>query len=316
MSSRAKTIIAGVFFSLVVLVGAAVAVLTAFKQNTTAPVAPTVPQVTPHAEGTTTTPACTLTFTVAAPRNVICDSLTASVTSGTAPLAVTFTLAGHVTPTGSIVNYKFDFGDGTTPVAQTASSISHTFTNSGTFTVSGTVADDAGNVSPAVSACSIRISTTGVVYKFNKCETGTNNAKVCKQEDCVPNNTPCDGLSTCKTDSDCQPKFQHKVCLGNACSVVDCSPPTTQCADSCTSNANCQPSSPPPPATPSATHRICQNQACVVVAGVGNDTCTSDVSCRPAAVPPPIPRSGNAAVTIGIIGLGLGALTIGLLLLL
>ncbi|MBI4099569.1 PKD domain-containing protein [Candidatus Microgenomates bacterium] len=316
MSTRTKTIIAGVFFSLVVVVGAAVAVLTAFKQNTTAPVAPTVPQITPLATGATTTPACTLSFTVAPPRNIICDGLTASPDSGTAPLTVSFTLAGHATPSGSIVSYKFDFGDGTAPIAQANSSISHTFTAKGSFTVKGTVADELANVSPDTTACQKTINTSGVVYKYNKCETGVNNAKVCKQEDCVPNNTPCDGLSTCKTDTDCQPKYQHKVCLGNACSVVDCSPPTVQCSDSCTSDTNCQPVTPTPPATPSATHRTCQNQACVVVAGSGASTCTSDISCRPAAAPPPIPKSGNAILTIGIIGLGVGALTIGFLLLL
>lgn len=317
MSGRSKTIIAGVFLSILVIAGAVVAILIAFKQTAEKPAAPTVPQVTPHAAAPGT-PACTLTFTVAAAQSAICDSLTANPDSGTAPLSVSFTLSGHASPTGSIINYKFDFGDGSTPVGQTGSTISHTFSSEGTFTVSGTVVDNLGNVSPGTAACQKTINTSRVVYKFKKCETGVNNAQVCKEEDCVPNTTPCSGLSTCKVDADCQPKFQHKVCLGSACSVVDCSPPTVACADSCTSDASCVSVPPPPPATPTATatHRECRNRACIVVVGAGTDTCNSDVSCQPKAVPPPIPKSGNTAVTVGAIVLGVGAVVAGLLLLL
>ncbi|MBI4099866.1 PKD domain-containing protein [Candidatus Microgenomates bacterium] len=310
MSGRSKTIIAGVFFSLIVLVGAVVAVLTAFKQNTTAPVAPTVPQVTPHAQEPATTAACKLGFTVATPSSAICDSLTANPTSGTAPITVNFTLSGHATPTGTIVNYKFDFGDGTAPVGQAGNTISHTYVTDGTFTAKGTVTDSAGNVSPDIAACQKTITPGSVTYKFKKCE---NNA--CTSEDCVPKTTPCSGLSTCTSDSDCQPKFKHNVCLGETCTSVDCSPPTVQCGSTCTSDANCIPRTPPPVATPSATHRECQNQACVLVAGTGTSTCTSDVSCRPAAVAPPIPRSGNTLLTIAGVVLGVGAVMVGLLLL-
>lgn len=317
MSARVKTIIAGAFFSILVIVGAVVAVLVALKQNTTQPVAPTVPQIKPRAAEQTTTPACTLQFTVAGAQTVVCDSLTADVTSGKAPFTVNFTLKGHTAGGGSIVNYKFDFGDGATPVGQTSNTISHQYTSSGTFTAKGTVADNLGNTDGGSGSCQITINSSQITYKFNKCETGVNNSKVCKQEDCVPSNTPCSGLSNCQTDADCQPKFQHKVCLGNSCSSVDCSPPTTQCADSCSTDANCVTTF-VPPATPSPTptHRECRNRACVVVTGAGTDTCSSDVSCQPVAVAPPIPRSGNTAATVGAIVLGIGALAVGLLILL
>ncbi len=315
MSGRSKTIIAGVFFSIVLMVGAMVAILVAYRQNTTAPVAPTVPQVTPRAAEPATTPDCKVTFTVASPSAAVCDNLTANPTSGTAPLTVSFTLTGHATPAGSIVSYKFDFGDGTAPRGQSSNTISYTYTKDGTFTAKGTVTDASSNVSPDVTSCQVTITPGRVVYKYKKCETGVGGAPACKEEDCVPSNTPCSGLSTCSSDTDCQPKYKHKVCLNQTCSVVDCSPPTVQCADSCTSDTSCLPVTPLPAATPSATHRECRNQACVLVAGAGTSTCTSDVSCRPIATPPPIPRSGNVLLTIGGVILGLGAVVVGLLLL-
>lgn len=243
MSGRNKAIIAGVFFSLLILVGAGVAVLIALRQTPEKPVAPTVPQITPHAEAPTTTAACKLTFTVAAETHKECA-------------------------------------------------------NNACVSVPGAGADNCPN-------------NCAQTYKFKKCE---NNA--CKEQNCVPNTTPCSGLSTCQSDSNCQSKFQHKVCLGQSCSVVDCSPPTVQCGDSCTSDVNCAPVVPPPPSTPSATHRVCQNRACVLVAGAGTDTCISDVACQPVAKAPPIPKSGNTALTIGGIVLGVGALVVGLLILL
>src|SRR5574340_78714 len=159
MTTRNKTIITGVLFSVLILVGVAVAVLISFRQTAEKPVAPTVPQVTPQAaervERTEEPPrgveqvtvsACSLTFTVKTIPEVvqtaICDSLTADKDSGTAPITVSFTLTGHSTPSGSIVNYKFDFGDGTTPVGQASGTISHTFTSDGTFVVKGTVVDN------------------------------------------------------------------------------------------------------------------------------------------------------------------------------
>lgn len=115
--------------------------------------------------------------------------------------------------------------------------------------------------------------------------------------------------------------FRHKVCLGSACSAVDCSPPSVPCANSCSANSDCSSSaslsSGSGPATPTATlkfHQECRNNTCVKVSGPGQNTCTSDVSCQPAAVLPPVPESGNPALTIAGLVLGVGALVLGLLL--
>ncbi|MBI3559416.1 hypothetical protein HY085_03390 [Candidatus Gottesmanbacteria bacterium] len=99
--------------------------------------------------------------------------------------------------------------------------------------------------------------------------------------------------------------YFHKVCLGSACKVVDCAPPTVPCTDSCATDAACG-------ATVS-THKECRNRACVIVNGAGKDTCTSDVSCQPKAVAPPIPQAGNVLLTIGGLVLGVGVMALGLL---
>lgn len=80
-------------------------------------------------------------------------SITASPTSGTAPLAVNFT-ANASDPDGYITSYYWDFGDG-----QTASgaSVSHTYQTAGNFTASVTVSDDYGNWAGA----SVVITTNG-----------------------------------------------------------------------------------------------------------------------------------------------------------
>ena len=69
--------------------------------------------------------------------------LTATPTSGPAPLSVTFSAAGS---TGAIVSFTLDFGDGSTPYSGTdlTVSISHTYNNPGTYTATLTVSDAQG----------------------------------------------------------------------------------------------------------------------------------------------------------------------------
>ena len=109
------------------------------------------------------------------------------------------------------------------------------------------------------------------------------------------------GEDTCSTDTDCAPTT-HKECQNEACKTVSGPGQTT-----CSTDTDCQ--------TVTTTHRECQNNACVAVTGAGSDQCTSDAACQPAATPPPIPESGNIAVTLGAIVLGLGALLTGAFLL-
>jgi glucose/arabinose dehydrogenase len=62
-------------------------------------------------------------------------------TSGTAPLAVTFSSSGSSDPEGGALTYSWAFGDNT---SSTAANPSHTYTTNGTYTATLTVRDPAG----------------------------------------------------------------------------------------------------------------------------------------------------------------------------
>ena len=68
-------------------------------------------------------------------------AVTASPTSGTAPLIVSFDGRGSFDSDGTISSYGWAFGDGTTGAGSTAS---HTYSNAGTFIATLTVTDNAG----------------------------------------------------------------------------------------------------------------------------------------------------------------------------
>ncbi|GAA2377362.1 lectin [Dactylosporangium salmoneum] len=76
---------------------------------------------------------------------------TASVTSGTAPLAVNFSSAGSSDPEGGALTYTWTFGDGGT---STAANPSHTFTANGNYSVTLTAKDPQG----AIGTSSVLIS--------------------------------------------------------------------------------------------------------------------------------------------------------------
>ncbi|WP_414664691.1 PKD domain-containing protein [Horticoccus sp. 23ND18S-11] len=97
----------------------------------------------------------TISITVSAPANVPPTAVaTASTTSGTAPVPVTFSSAGSSDPDGSIAGYKWDFGDGTT---STAASPSKTFSAPGNYAVKLTVTDNAG----ASASSAVTVSVLG-----------------------------------------------------------------------------------------------------------------------------------------------------------
>lgn len=71
----------------------------------------------------------------------------ATPTSGTAPMVVSFSSAGSVDPDGTIVSYEWSFGDGS-PV-DTSANPTHTFTSIGTHGVLLEVTDDDGATATA-----------------------------------------------------------------------------------------------------------------------------------------------------------------------
>lgn len=79
---------------------------------------------------------------------------------GPAPLRVTFDGSRSIAADGRrIVSYRFDFGDGSTPVDGTQSVVSHVYTVPGTYTPSLTVTDSASATSVARAA---KVSVGGV----------------------------------------------------------------------------------------------------------------------------------------------------------
>lgn len=124
-------------------------------------VAETVP------EGYTATTPTSFTVTIAAgenkrvnfgnteagtgPQEPVCDSLTANPTRGTAPsLEVDFTTVAH-DPGGTIVQYAFDFGDGSAAETSDSNTISHTYNGVGEYTASVEVQDNDGNTATSPS---------------------------------------------------------------------------------------------------------------------------------------------------------------------
>lgn len=104
------------------------------------------------AEGIVTNGLKTVSFHVRAVRTVqsrllypLIISFTATPLSGTVPLAVTFSCSAFDPDGGSITQYSWDFdNNGTVDQATTAGSVTHTFSASGTYSVTCTAADDEG----------------------------------------------------------------------------------------------------------------------------------------------------------------------------
>ncbi len=82
---------------------------------------------------------------------------TASFTVGCTDLSCDFDGSGSSDSDGSISSYDWDFGDGTTATGQT---VSHTYGADGTYTVTLTVTDDAGDTGSDAQDVSVSESTT------------------------------------------------------------------------------------------------------------------------------------------------------------
>jgi PKD repeat protein len=83
------------------------------------------------------------------PNNAPLAVLSATPTSGNAPLTVNFTGANSSDPDAgdTIASYSFDFGDGAPVVTQTAATIAHTYQNAGIYPARLSVKDSRGKSS-------------------------------------------------------------------------------------------------------------------------------------------------------------------------
>lgn len=115
-----------------------------------------------------------------APRPV----LTASVTSGIAPVAVSLDASQSSDSDGTVKFYYWDFGDGTTDTTGTLQTITKTYATAGTYTVRLTVVDDMGlstttaqTISVAAAAPIKAVSVQDVNLTLTVSRTGAGKAK-------------------------------------------------------------------------------------------------------------------------------------------
>lgn len=84
-------------------------------------------------------------------------NITATTSSGTAPVSVTFNGSGSTDADGTITSYSWSFGDGTTA---TGASVTKTFSTAGSYNVSLTVTDDDGALSSASKTITVNAPST------------------------------------------------------------------------------------------------------------------------------------------------------------
>src|SRR6185369_7530886 len=86
-------------------------------------------------------------------------------------LQVDFDGGGSTDPDAgdSVVEYTFDFGDGTPPVTQSGATIQHTYTNAGIYSASLAVRDNRGKPSENTAQVVIEALPPGDYYTVTPC---------------------------------------------------------------------------------------------------------------------------------------------------
>lgn len=192
------------------------------------------------------------------------------------------------------------------------------------WAVSVAVMDSLGEKTPA-GQCSVSLAFLAArgcnasCDSTNSCSEGFGCSNgVCRNPSCPNENscacpevpvTPKVCNDTCTVSGDCP---ANMACAGGRCRNATCIT-----AESCVCPVPVAPAPAAPAPAPApvivATHKTCQNNACVTVNGSGRDTCTSDAACQPKAAPPPIPQAGVSLPTLAVLIGGVGLILFGLL---
>ncbi len=88
-------------------------------------------------------------------------ALTANSTAPRVGIPVSFDGSGSSDPDGTIVDYRFDFGDGTPPLSGTSPTRTHPFSAVGVYDVSLTATDDDGNTDTAKISVTVSFASGG-----------------------------------------------------------------------------------------------------------------------------------------------------------
>lgn len=106
-------------------------------------------------------------------------AISATPTSGTVPLTVSFSGAGSSDPDGSIAGWSWTFGDGTSATGVTTS---HVYSTAGTYTAQLQVTDNGGltatrAVTITVGPAPVTMSVADIAMSLTVAKSGTSNAK-------------------------------------------------------------------------------------------------------------------------------------------
>jgi uncharacterized repeat protein (TIGR01451 family) len=166
-------------------------------------------------------------------------ALQATPSNGPAPLTVS--LSGSASfdpdPGDRVVSYTFYFGDGSTPVTQSSSTVSHTYTNPGTYHATLTVTDKRGQQSSnaasadiqatAAPAADLAVVKTGpanghvgqaITYTIKATNNGPQAASGVTITDSLPKNAGFGSVTT--TQGSCAPKPQQQIVVCNVASIA------------------------------------------------------------------------------------------------
>lgn len=167
------------------------------------------------------------------PVNPVCNSLSATPTSGSAPTTVSFSTTA-TDPSKRITSYKFAFGDGNTE-EKTTGTTTHTYSTNGTFTAkvnlkyNSTWTADKTECTKTITLSSAPTHTSCTSDK--KCQTVAGA-----------------GTNQCSADADCR-ELSHTVCTADQRCISVSGAGTAECE----TNADCRVGGPStPPTTPSA----------------------------------------------------------------
>ena len=168
-----------------------------------------------------------------APNTPPVAGLTATPSSGTAPLTVTLSGASSSDADAGdrVASYTFYFGDGSTPVTQASPTISHTYANPGTYRATLTVTDSRGQESSNVASATItvnpppsadlRITKVGpatghvgqaLTYTIKVTNLGPSTANGVTVTDTLPKNTGFGSASSSQGTCAPKPHTQNVVC--------------------------------------------------------------------------------------------------------